>query len=387
MLKILLLPIFAFTLFALLISNKLNAEDLQEDVSKPTILFIYPVDKGFPFWDSQLDFASAVASAYNFNIEVAYSPASYRNRFDAATYIEEQIDNMAQPPNLVITSFWVGSEQSILTLLNDRRIPLITINSDLSEKQFAKFGKPREKFDLWLAHFSPNDTLAGEQLASAIIEESRALRCESTNCNVNIFAITGLSYSAVSKQRAVGLQVTTKQDKHARLLSIIYGNWDRQLVESKAEPILKRHNDINAFWIASDVMAYGLVDGIDSTHLTLQKNTVIGGIDWSPATIGMIENGQMHVSLGGHFMEAGWGLILFYDHLHDVDLPANFTTVVKTEMSLLNKQNINELGPFLNSPKWSKQKLRSYSRHLNPSRVEYDLNPRSIILEQIETNN
>lgn len=387
MLRILLLPIYALILFGFLISSNLNAEDFQEDLSKPSILFVYPVDKGFPFWDSQLDFAEAVANAFDFELVIAYSPNSHRNRFDAATYIKDQLDTMKRQPSLVITSFWVGSEREILTLLNDRRIPLITVNSDLSGEQFVKLGRPREKFDLWLAHFSPNDTLAGQQLAFAIIEESRRLRCDSNACNVNIFAITGLSYSAVSKQRVRGLQIATREDLRVNLLSVIYGNWDRKLVESKAQPILQRHDDINAFWFASDVMAYGLQDGIESSKLALQANTVIGGIDWSPATIGKIKDGEMHVSLGGHFMEAGWGLILFYDYLHNVDLPISSTTVIKTKMGLLNKQNIDELGPFLTSPKWSKEQLKSYSRHLNPSRTGYSLDPKNIILDHIKANN
>jgi ABC-type sugar transport system substrate-binding protein len=290
-------------------------------------------------------------------LDVAYTPKSYRNRFDAANYARQIIESKHYKPSLVLTSFWVGSEKKILTMLNDKKIPIITINSDLSEQQFASLGRPRERFPLWLAHLSPNDTKAGNQLAQAIIKESRDRRCHGKKCDVNIFAITGLSYSAVSKQRANGLNTVTRDDHFARLLGIIYGNWDRSLVASKAQTIIQRHDDIDAFWIASDVMAYGLLEGLDSAQMALPEETIIGGIDWSPDTIKKIKNGEMDISLGGHFMEAGWALILFYDYLNKVDLPSDITPVIKTEMSLLNTYNIDELGPFLVAPKWSREQI------------------------------
>lgn len=382
---------FVFKLFAvLMLSSNLyvSANSSIGSTSLSSILFIYPVDKGFPFWDSQLNFATAVANAYNLNLKVAYTPAEYRNRFDAANYINQQITAMKHKPSLVITSFWVGSEQKILSLLDKQQIPLITINSDLSEQQFLEFGKPRTKYKLWLAHFSPNDTLAGQILTQAIVSNKRKLKCPNkTTCEVNIFAVTGLSYSAVSKQRANGLTKQIRSDKKANLLSLVYGNWDRNLVKTKTPTILRRHNDIDAFWFASDVMAYGLIDGAKTEGITLNKDTVIGGIDWSPATINMIRTGQMHVSLGGHFMEAGWGLILFHDYLNGVKLPLETTSVIKTEMSLLSKENLDELGPFLDNPHWSRHKLRSYSKHLNPTLTHYNLNPKSVILDQLTQEN
>lgn len=381
--KPLLLKRLIALLFLVLISTKLFAEQAFYDDDRATILFIYPVDKGFPFWDSQVNFAEAVAAALHFNLDVAYTPKSYRNRFDAAHFVRQLIDSKSYKPSLIVTSFWVGSEESILTMLDAEKIPLISINSDLSAAQFTDLGKPRQRFPLWLAHFSPNDTKAGNQLATAINEESRRRRCLGKSCEVNIFAITGLSYSAVSKQRSTGLKKAVHADIKANLLNIIYGNWERTLVASKAKTIVQRHSDINAYWIASDVMAYGLLEGLKSAQFNLPENTIIGGIDWSPETIEKIRRGEMDISLGGHFMEAGWGLILFYDYLNKVELPVSTTTIIKTEMSLLNIQNINELGPFLIAPKWSTERIRSYSKFLNPKLKQYNHDPRSVILEQL----
>lgn len=358
-----------------------------EQSSKPKILFIYPVDKGFPFWDSQVNFAQAVSDALELELGIAYTPVEYRNRFGAAAYIKEILATKEYLPDLIITSFWVGSEKKILTLLDSKKIPLISINSDVSTSQFSNLGRPREVYPYWLAHLSPNDTLAGKQLATNLIKLSRQKRCPNTQCRTNLFAITGMSYSAVSNQRVKGLERVLRQDNQSRLLNVVYGNWDRNRVAGMAETIFTRHEDIHAFWIASDVMAYGLEDGILKAKINMPASTIVGSIDWSSPSIEKIKQGSMHMSLGGHFLEAGLSLILFYDYLHNTDFKDEIGTVIKTQMSILNIDNVEQLGPFLGQPKWSKTKIQSYSKFLNPTRKNYNFNPKQIILEQLEVTN
>lgn len=353
---------------------------------KPTILFIYPVDKGFPFWDSQVDFAQSVSNALNFQLDVAYTPKSMRNRFTAAKYLKQLIESKRQKPSLVLSSFWVGSEEGILTYLDKNKIPLITINSDITSEQFKQLGLPRQRFPYWLAHLSPNDTFAGEQLAQAILNESRDLRCDSNFCEVNIFAITGSSHSAVSHQRANGLKTAIEQDRKSKILNIVHGNWARNLVAKMMKTVFLRHKKIDAFWVASDVMAYGIKDGLDKQNKKLPATTVVGSIDWSPSSINKIKQHEMNMSLGGHFMEGGWGIILFFDYLNGKDFIEETSSVIKTEMSILNNKNADVLGRFLSAAKWSNIHLRSYSKFLNPKRKVYDFNPKSMIMEQILVN-
>ncbi|MCF2948586.1 ABC transporter substrate-binding protein [Paraglaciecola aquimarina] len=329
----------------------------------------------------------AVSDALGFEIDVAYAPEAYRNRFGAAAYIKEVLAKDTRLPDLIITSFWVGSEQKILSMLDTKKIPLISINSDISDEQFAELGKPREIFPYWLAHLSPNDTIAGSKLANAFINLSREKRCFSSDCKVNIFAITGMSYSAVSVQRVKGLEQILQQDLKSHLLNVVYGNWDRERVAGMANTIFSRHKDIHAFWIASDVMAYGLEDGLKNSNISMPKDTIIGSIDWSPASIEKIKQNKMHVSLGGHFLEGGLSLILFYDYLNGYDFAQEMGVVIKTEMSILDKNNVEQLGPFLQKPKWSKSRLQSYSKSLTPARKQYNFNPKQIIVEQLTAIN
>ncbi len=347
------------------------------------ILFIYPVEKGFPFWDSQVDFAKATAKALNLDLKVAYPPENYRNRFNAADYIKQQIAASEDLPILVLTSFWLGSEEEILRYLNSIKVPLISINSDISQEQFEKLGKPRERFPYWLAQLSPNDTQVGEQLGQALLEKYRQRTCEGKACPVKVFGITGLSYSAVSKQRLNGLRQAVTNDKNSTLLATIYGDWDRERVKKITSPIINRHKDIDVFWLASDVMAYGLLEGIEALPDSSRPNAIIGSIDWSIQTIDKIKNDQIVISVGGHFLEGGLAIILFYDYINGVDFIDELGTSIKTQMSVLDTNNIASLGQFLMSPKWDDEYLKTHSKFLNNNRKRYTFAPLEVINGQI----
>jgi ABC-type sugar transport system substrate-binding protein len=143
-----------------------------------------------------------------------------------------------------------------------------------------------------------------------------------------------------------------------------------------------RHEDINALWVASDVMAYGFIEGLKASSLTLPSNTVIGSIDWSQETIEKIKTDALQISLGGHFLEGGQAIVLFHDYINGVDFADELGVVIKTPMSILDRNNVSELGALLEKPHWRADKIKSYSKFLNPSRANYQLNPKALILEQ-----
>ena len=370
-----------FIMSSLVLMNAIVAK--AEQPKKTRILFTHPMENGLPFWDSQVAFAQSVAAALNFDLEVLYFPKDQRNRFTAANYLKQVIESKKLAPDLVVTFFWLGSEESVLTMLKEKNIDIISINSDITPEQFERLGRPRERFPNWLLHLSPDDILAGNQLAAGILAQSRALRCPDKNCYVELFAITGAIGSAVSAQRVEGLKQVFENDENSKIINIVHGNWEREFVEELTKKIFLRHAHIDAFWVASDVMTYGLFDGLAQIKQKLSKKTVIGSIDWSPETIEKIKNGEMNISLGGHFMEGGWALILYFDYLQNIDFAAETTTIIKTEMSILDKYNIDQLGPFLSSPAWSATFLQSHSKFLNPARKSYNLNPQNFIMQQL----
>lgn len=358
---------------------------VQTQAPNLNVVMYVNADPGFPFWDSQVDFAGAVANAIDVNLNVHFIPARHRDRFGIVEYISKHLRAEDELPDLVISAFWLGAEQKLLKLLDSKAIAFISINSHISPQQFSQLGRPREKFPEWLAHLSPNDIEAGSAIAAQLIRKIREQKqCDGAVCPVSLFGFNGLSYAAVSKQRALGLAQAVERDKATDLFNIVHANWRQAIAASMMPTILERHGQIDGFWVASDIMAYGVVDGLRTSRP--HRSALIGSMDWSPDTIDYIRNGEIAVSLGGHFMEAGWAILMFNDFSNGIDFEKELGTIITTKLTSLDKSNIAHFGPFLASPKWSNSTLRQYSKYYNKQLKRYPFDADTILRQQINAS-
>lgn len=355
---------------------------MEPPIAKVT--FIINSYRGFSFWDSQADYAQAVADALGVQLTLVYIPERYSDRFGVVTFFRRYLDSLSEKPDLIISALWLGAESNLLDLLALKKIPLISINTALSERHFTIFGKPREQYPLWLAHFSTNDKQAGFDLSEYIVNKARAKKTCQQRCNVNLFAFAGTAYTSASQYRIVGLKASLTLHANVSLFNVVNANWDRALTHRMMETVLGRHNDIDAYWVVGDIMALGVLDGLK--EWATRPYPLIGSMDWTPAVIGQIEQGNVAVSYGGHFMEAGWALMMYADYLRLGDFAEQFGTFFSSNLAKLDSDNVATIGAFLRKPKWNQEAIRLNSRYFNPSLRRYMMDPEKIIRLHIEQN-
>ncbi|WJG10326.1 ABC transporter substrate-binding protein [Aliiglaciecola sp. LCG003] len=382
------MKIILLLLLVLGVQNAVFADEQATPKNVPlnALLFIH-ADPGFPFYDSTVLYAKSAAQALNIKLQVEYIPKRLRDRFGVTQFKSSFIDSLTTPPDIVISPLAFGAEEKFLTILAERKIPFISFNTYLSNTDFARLGKPRERFPLWLAHLAPNDDLAGAMLASDLITRAtRIKQCEQRACNINLFAFTGLKYTSASSHRVDGLLSITEPNKQVTLLNTVDAQWSQNVVRGFMPTVLSRHNDVDVFWAASDIMAFGIIEGLKAYDKKLQTNPIIGSIDWSPDSIDLIRQQQLSVSYGGHFMEAGWALLMYFDYLAGHDFAGHTGTILSTQMAAMDQDNIAQIGDFLAAPNWSESQFKKLSMSLNPANKRYHFNPLDIVKAQIAEN-
>ena len=72
---------------------------------------------------------------------------------------------------------------------------------------------------------------------------------------------------------------------------------------------------------------------------------MVGGIDWNLEAIQSIQKGQMTASMGGHFMEGGWVMVLLYDYFNGVDF-VDEGVAMKSKMSAITQANADQFEMF-----------------------------------------
>ncbi len=335
------------------------------------VLYVAPSGLNFQFHQDVSRFMLAVADDLDIKLDAI-------STMDADPIIAEQrVSNYIEKngkPNYIISIIQRRITYQLLKLSSKRKIPYYTVNTDILKEEEKLIDKPRGKFRYWLGQMVPNDHSAGYQLASALITlaKQKPLVYKYSDNSYHMIGISGGRDSSVSFNRNQGLLKSLENNDDVILHQIQFSNWSDNYSFSVAPKLFKRFPHTKLVWTASDQLAAGVHRAIPS------KDVLIGGIDWSIEGLNAVKNGEIAATVGGHFMEAGWALLLLYDHFHGLDFSDEFGTRIDTEMSIVDKHNIDE---FLNIHKhgWSQFDFKHFSKVHNTSLKAYDFSLRALL--------
>lgn len=106
-------------------------------------------------------------------------------------------------------------------------------------------------------------------------------------------------------------------------------------------------------------MAAGSLEGLASISNRCNQ-MIVGGIDWSDWGIEAVSKGELDATVGGHFMEGAWALVLIYDHENQrkgSSKPMHF----QTKMALLNKENMALSTALFDTEQWHQIDFRQFT--------------------------
>ncbi len=335
------------------------------------VLYIAPSGLGFQFHQDVSRFMLAVADDLDVELDVittmGASPAMAQQRI--STYIEEN-----GKPNYIISTIQRRITYQLLQLSSKQKIPFYTVNTDILKEEMKLIDKPRGKFRYWLGQMVPNDKNAGKILASALIQlaQKKPSAYKASDNLYHLIGISGGRDSSVSFNRNQGLLESIENNNDVILHQIQFSDWSDNYAFSITPKLLKRFPTTKLIWAASDQLASGVFRAIPD------KNVLIGGIDWSIEGLNAVKKGELAVSVGGHFMEAGWALLLLHDHFHGIEFADTLGTRIDTEMSMVDKHNIDD---FLNIHKhgWSQFDFKHFSKVHNTSLSIYDFSLQALL--------
>lgn len=347
-----------------------------------------------PFWKSVVDFAEAVAEDLDIKLIVKYSnESSYGIKKNGQRLISKLKDS-----DYFLTGYYRAVTMDLLQETESRSINTIIFNTDILEADKLEMGKPRQKFRHWIAHMWPDDVRAGYDLASELTRQVQALNKTDSTQTIQALAVTGpltssetykgkiprfraelgeeevlieKEDSSVSAYRMNGLDQFIQKNKSVNVLGYLDAYWLRDEAKRFSLKALQKYN-VKMFWVASDLMAMGVVDASKEYGLTPGKDVVIGGMDWSDMGLKAVSNGDLAVSMGGHFMEAGWALLLMHDYHFGHDFISDPGIEITTKMHALTAKNVGDYLKKFGGGDWRKIDFKRFSKKYNPKLSNYD---------------
>ncbi len=327
--------------------------------SKKTIAIFSPGDKSNVFWSEMIVFGNSVADKLDMNVLVYHA----NDNADIMAQNMEKAAKLNPKPDGFIFPSMTGQGDRYIKIAQKHQIPVIYVNMGLDTAKNES--STRNAFPNLLGQVTPDDEDAGYELAKTLIQTAKTNGKKS----INVLAITAQENDLSAALRVKGLQKALKEFPEVTLNRIINTDWstEQTLEGLKAEPDL---NKVTIVWAASDDMALAASSYFKEKGFTQGKEVFIGGVDWTQKGLKAVKSGDLTASVGGHFAEIGWGLILFYDYFNGKDFESE-STMFKSAMKPLTEKNVSIFLSTEGKNRWADVNFRSFSKVLNPSLKQY----------------
>jgi ABC-type sugar transport system substrate-binding protein len=349
------MPFFAATLFA---ATAVSAAESRIEVG-----FLAPDNEQNEFWGGMGRFAKAVAEDLNIELRIVYQSQGEMFEKDGRALV----DGLSEDAYF-ITLYEDERSHRLLQAADARNIRSILINTDVLEKDREQVGKPRQKLRHWIGHMHPDDVQAGYEIADLLFQHFERPTA------IQLIAINGHNYLQLDVDRRMGLQRRLTESPGATLHEVREGGgWHETTARAVTLDLLQKYPSVNAIWTASDTMALGAIAAVKEMGKQPGKDIVVAGVDWTSRGLEAVRSGELLGSVGGHFMEAGFALLLIYDYHHGHDFADDQGVSFKTPMVAMSQTEIRryleKVGP---NPDWSRIDFKRLTKTHNTDLKRYD---------------
>lgn len=347
------------------------------------VLFVNPTWPGHPHWQRITETMLKAANEFGIELEVIYAGYEDRNKRLAYRDLVLSASRQKPRPDYVVFMFYKSVGTETLAALETAKIHSFTINTPIPDNERESIGYPQEYFKYWLGHIAPDDKLVGAQLAIDLLAQV-ADNHSPAAVPVEGLGLTGDWLSSAAQDRKSGLQAIAKPEQ-LKIRQIVPASWDEEIARSKTRTLLKRYPHVRYIWCASDTMALGAIAALKDLKVWQQDYFIIGGVDWTKEGLTAIADGELSASIGGHFLDGGWVMVMIYDHAHGVRLDT-IKTRLTSPMKVLTRSNVASYRAHLLDLSQAQLQFSSFSLYKNGG-LEYRFDIDQVMLAQPDSRN
>ena len=327
------------------------------------VTFLNPASDADPFYRKMVQFARIAAEDLGVEFEVLEA----RRDLDRLRSLALGLTGRTDPPDYLILVNDRNVVAELLPGLSEAglRIFVTCEGFFLAERQIL--GLPRENYPNWLGSLLPDDEQAGELLAETLIAAAREHGRAADDGSIHVIGLSG-SYSIGAILRLNGLRKAVARHPDVVLDEVAPALWDHDTAASLTPELVSRNPEASVVWGANDDMALGAATALAASGRRPGVDIVLGGIDWAPAALCKIEEGVFAGSVGGHFLDCAWSLVMLHDHHHGHDFGA---TVAHSEYVALTRENSERYTLFFDEAEWARIRFSAFSKQRHPAVGEY----------------
>lgn len=321
------------------------------------------------FWPIVEKIMVSAAKDLNLDLDIY----KYNNDpFYMITMVREVLADPENRPDCILIHNFKKRGEKILELGEQFQVPVFLFNAGFEADD--QVGNPREKYPHWIGQMVPDDEYGGYLLAKKLIKKAASIR-KNNSAPIEMVALEGNRTSNASARRVAGLKRALAEHPEVVNNQFFHSKWRMGLAKEAFRVTRSRYPKNLIFWAASETMAIGVIEAAKEEGLIPGKDIITGGFDLLPENKKYIETGEMTASVGGHYFEAAWALVLIHDYLHGIDFGTDETTSFTTKMTSQTQENVtryNNIYTVLSSSLLDTLDFALLSKHRNPSIGKYN---------------
>ncbi|WP_319583707.1 ABC transporter substrate-binding protein [uncultured Pseudodesulfovibrio sp.] len=334
-------------------------------------MFFTPADVAErPFWRLFFGFMQAAADDLGVDLRVITSDNRFKVLQTARTALSYKV------PDYALYVYQCNITVDVLPLMEKAGVKSIICNTQPVANSREDVGLPGEKFSQWIGQITPDNEAAGHLAAELLIERGISLGLTARDGKLHMACLGASDIVSSAHLRRQGMEDAVSEDPHAVVDRFISADWQREKAHYKAVRMLDMYPLAHAYWAASDSMALGILDAAREKGLTPSVNFLAVGIDWTEGGVQAVRDGQLLATIGGHFMEGAWALIMALDHFngHEFTQPVH-----KSRMQALTRDNLTAYLPVLDQKNWERIDFKRFSKSFTPCVADYEFTPEAVL--------
>ncbi len=309
-------------------------------------------------------FMQSAADDLNIELEVIYCD---RNHLKLVAEGKKLLARETVPEYLMLINE-KNAAAGLLPVADAMGVKILLFNEGILPEGKKTHGSPGTVYKNWFFEYLPDDFQAGYLLAKNLIDQALEMKLLDNDGMLNMAGISGVYMTNSSSLRVRGLKKAVSEYPNVVITQVSPGYYETLTANRITQGLLKRYPDIKVIWTASDGMALGVVQGIKSQGKIPGKDVLTGGIDWADFAIKHVEKGSFTSSVGGHYMDGAWSLILLYDYHYGQLLE---TRSERSRFFVLHKDNVNTYQQLFESKRWQALDFTKFSKIKNPDLEKY----------------
>lgn len=278
-----------------------------------TIGVSYPTSNS-PFWQRYIEFIDDGGEQLDVTINaVAAEDDEQQQVSDVQNLISQGVDG------LIITPTSTAVAPQLLKMADDAGVKVVVTD------RYPGYEPGTEGEPDYVGFIGPNDEQAGEGIAAALIDADAD----------NILGLGGTPGTSVAEGRKAGLEKAISSG--GTLVQFENAGDSQEAGLTTFESLLQAQpaGSADGVWCFNDNLCLGAIKAAQNANRADEFK--FGGMDLSPEAITAIEDGSYYVSFGGHWLQGGFGLVMLYDALNDIEPE---TPITKLDLLEVNADNV-----------------------------------------------